>query len=236
MYTRPYFLHNELWFCQAVGFYGPDLWSTEVKNCCPTGRQMCLECCCFHTNLWLLSSVRIQDVNEHLSFPDGVVKNKNSWNVFFQLGKKVPEKMMGLLRTQPELKVYRTDFHWVILIGILENSWNPCFGPLWRGTQRTYQMTVICSLVGSELSISTIFNMTLDCFVVSISSCQFGGWSENRRINFANLNCLFEPSGSLGITFWAWSPDLETRPDTAKRAEQTWDANGPAGWQNVWWI
>ena len=33
---------------------------------------------------------------------------------FFQLGKKVPEKMMGLLRMQPELKVYRTDwFHWL---------------------------------------------------------------------------------------------------------------------------
>lgn len=81
------------------------IFDTEVKNCCPTGRQMCLECRCFHTNLWLL--FWFQDFNEHLSFPDGEA-------FFFSREKRCQRKWWVCYRMQPELKVYRTDwFHWL---------------------------------------------------------------------------------------------------------------------------
>lgn len=159
---------------------------------------------------------------------------------FFQLGKKVPEKMMGLLRMQPELKVYGNDwFHWLEYLktdGILVLG--HC-GEV-RGVPIRWRLFAVWWVQNLAFhSISTIFNMTLDWFVVSISSCQFGGWSEHWRINFDESRLFFWTFRQFRHYVLGVKPRFRDKAFQRQRngfETQTWDTNGLAGWQNVWWI
>lgn len=123
------------------------IFDTEVKNCCPTGLDV------FGMPLFSHQSVAAFSSRTSMStwaFRMGLWKTR-TFEAFFSAGKKGAWENDGFAQDATRVEGLPK---WLSLIGILENSWNLCFGPLWRGTQRTYQMTVICSLVGSELSIS----------------------------------------------------------------------------------
>lgn len=128
---------------------------------------------------------QFQDFNEHLSFPDGA---------FFQLGKKVPEKMMGLLRMQPELKVYRTDwFHW---LEYLKTDGIFVLGHC--GEVRGVPIRWRLFAVWWAQNLAFQHDIGLICrfyFFLSVW-CQLFFW---------NLPAI------LGTMFWVWSPDFETR-------------------------
>ena len=173
-----------------------------------SNRSGCVWNAVVFTNLWLLSVRWFQDFTEHLSFPDGVVKNKNSWSFFFSWEKRCQRKWWVLLRMQPELKVYRTDFHWLEYLkrhGILVLGhcgevrsvpirWR-LFAVWWaQNLAFQHDIGLICSIY----------------FFLSVWSVWWFKWNLTNKfcesqLFFGNLPAI------LGTMFWVWSPDFETR-------------------------